>query len=42
MNDYQSLVVAQFFEPLPNLSQELCHQFALHDFSGITKEQLVL
>jgi hypothetical protein len=26
MNNYQSLVVAQFFESLP----ESCHQFALH------------
>ena len=30
MDDYQSLVVAQFFKPLPNLSQVSCHQFALH------------
>ncbi|KAJ6084201.1 hypothetical protein N7486_011001 [Penicillium sp. IBT 16267x] len=30
MDDYQKLVVAQFFEPLPNLSQELYHQFVLH------------
>lgn len=30
MDDYQRLVVAQFFEPLPNLSQKSCHQFVLH------------
>ncbi|EPS32256.1 hypothetical protein PDE_07216 [Penicillium oxalicum 114-2] len=31
MDDYQSPVVAQFLESLPNqLSQESCHQFALH------------
>ncbi|OKO98322.1 hypothetical protein PENSUB_9420 [Penicillium subrubescens] len=35
MDDYQSLVVAQFFEPLPNLSQESCHQFALHRIAPI-------
>ncbi|CAI7636042.1 unnamed protein product [Penicillium palitans] len=29
MDDYQRLVVAQFFEPLPNLSQISCHQFIL-------------
>ncbi|KAJ5088611.1 hypothetical protein N7456_012227 [Penicillium angulare] len=29
MDDYQRLVVAQFFESLPNLSPELCHQFVL-------------
>lgn len=29
MDDYQRLVVAQFFEPLPNLSQESCHEFVL-------------
>ncbi|CAG8948363.1 unnamed protein product [Penicillium salamii] len=30
MDDYQRLVVAQFFETLPNLSQISCHQFVLH------------
>ena len=35
MDDYQSLVVAQFFESLPNHSQESCHQFALHHISPI-------
>ncbi|KAJ5712954.1 uncharacterized protein N7483_010135 [Penicillium malachiteum] len=30
MDDYQKLVVTQFFNPLPNLSQESCHQFVLH------------
>ncbi|KKK12435.1 hypothetical protein P175DRAFT_0501469 [Aspergillus ochraceoroseus IBT 24754] len=35
MDDYQSLVVAQFFESLPNLSQESCHRFALHHIAPI-------
>lgn len=35
MDDYQSLVVAQFFESLPNLSQESCHQFALRHIAPI-------
>lgn len=30
MDNYQRLVVAQFFEPLPNLSQKSYHQFVLH------------
>lgn len=35
MDDYQRLVVAQFFEPLPNLSQISCHQFILHHIAPI-------
>ncbi|KAJ5803800.1 uncharacterized protein N7518_000103 [Penicillium psychrosexuale] len=35
MDDYQSLVVAQFFEPLPNLSQISCDQFVLHHIAPI-------
>ncbi|KAJ5274546.1 hypothetical protein N7505_003091 [Penicillium chrysogenum] len=35
MDDYQTLVVAQFFEPLPNLSQTSCHQFILHHIAPI-------
>lgn len=35
MDDYQTLVVAQFFEPLPSLSQTSCHQFVLHHIAPI-------
>ncbi|KAJ5776111.1 uncharacterized protein N7511_001122 [Penicillium nucicola] len=35
MDDYRRLVVAQFFEPLPNLSQNSCHQFLLHHVAPI-------
>lgn len=35
MNDYQRLLVAQSFEPLPNLSQESCHQFVLYQIAPI-------
>lgn len=35
MDDYQRLVVAQFFETLPNLSQISCHQFVLHHITPI-------
>ncbi|KAJ5218701.1 uncharacterized protein N7498_000800 [Penicillium cinerascens] len=35
MDDYQRLVVAQFFEPMPNLSQKSCHQFVLHHIAPI-------
>lgn len=35
MDDYQRLLVAQFFEPLPNLSQKSCHQFVLHHIDPI-------
>ncbi|EGC45594.1 predicted protein [Histoplasma capsulatum var. duboisii H88] len=35
MDDYQCLVVAQFFESLPKLSQESCHQFALRHIAPI-------
>ena len=35
MDDYQSLVVAEFFESLPNLSPESYHQFALHHITPI-------
>jgi hypothetical protein len=35
MDDYQRLVVAQFFEPLPNLSQNSCHQFALNHIAPV-------
>ncbi|OQE20183.1 hypothetical protein PENFLA_c017G10834 [Penicillium flavigenum] len=33
MDDYQRLVVAQFFEPLPNLSQRSCHEFVLQNIA---------
>ncbi|KAJ5555644.1 hypothetical protein N7535_008077 [Penicillium sp. DV-2018c] len=35
MDDYHTLVVAEFFEPLPNVSQISCHQFALHHIAPI-------
>ncbi|KAJ5781435.1 uncharacterized protein N7518_009918 [Penicillium psychrosexuale] len=35
MDDYQTLVVAQFFEPLPNISQISCHQFVLHHVTPV-------
>ncbi|KAH6873657.1 hypothetical protein B0T10DRAFT_499735, partial [Thelonectria olida] len=35
MDDYQRLVVAQFFEPLPGLSQISCRQFVLRHVAPI-------
>ncbi|OQE32631.1 hypothetical protein PENFLA_c001G06843 [Penicillium flavigenum] len=35
MDDYQRLVVTQFFEPLSNVSQVSCHQFVLHHIAPI-------
>lgn len=35
MDDYQKVLVAQFFEPLPHLSQKSCHQFVLHHIAPI-------
>lgn len=35
MDNYQKLVVAQFFEPIPTLSQESCHRFVLYHIAPI-------
>lgn len=35
MDDYQRLVVAEFFESLPTLSQESCHEFVLRHIAPI-------
>lgn len=35
MDDYQRSVVAQFFEPLPHLSQASCHQFVLDNIAPV-------